>query len=199
MADSEGNSVDRRGFLKGLAVGAATPAAMHAQDHDHQDVPPIYASREGLGTLLVEKGLRIRRFDARRHHGAQSRSAQRSAGRGARLGRPRVQKRLLENAPAAIAELGYTSGQGEHMVVVENGPKVQPDRLHSAPVIHGPFSVSARLVQVRALSLSRGHRPAGHPPRVRNRRRGRRRGARLGQHGGAARIVLPSAPPGRKT
>jgi nitrile hydratase len=31
---------------------------------------------------------------------------------------------LLENAPAAIAELGYTSGQGEHMLVVENTPKV---------------------------------------------------------------------------
>ena len=25
---------------------------------------------------------------------------------------------------SAIAELGYTSGQGEHMLVVENGPKV---------------------------------------------------------------------------
>jgi nitrile hydratase len=31
---------------------------------------------------------------------------------------------LLDNAPAAIAELGYTSGQGEHMLVVENTPKV---------------------------------------------------------------------------
>jgi len=33
-------------------------------------------------------------------------------------------KRLLENAADAIAELGYTAGQGEHMVVVENGPKI---------------------------------------------------------------------------
>jgi nitrile hydratase subunit alpha len=33
-------------------------------------------------------------------------------------------KRLLENAPAAIAELGYTSAQGDHTVVVENGPKI---------------------------------------------------------------------------
>ena len=32
--------------------------------------------------------------------------------------------RLLENAPAAIAELGYTSGQGEHTLVVENTPTV---------------------------------------------------------------------------
>jgi nitrile hydratase len=37
---------------------------------------------------------------------------------------PAYRKRLLENAPAAIAELGYNSGQGEHMLVVENGPKV---------------------------------------------------------------------------
>ena len=37
---------------------------------------------------------------------------------------PAYKQRLLENAPAAIAELGYTSGQGEHTLVVENGPKV---------------------------------------------------------------------------
>ena len=36
---------------------------------------------------------------------------------------PSYKKRLLSNAPEAIAELGYTSGQGEHMLVVENGPK----------------------------------------------------------------------------
>jgi len=30
----------------------------------------------------------------------------------------------LENAPAAIAELGYTSGQGEHTLVVENTARV---------------------------------------------------------------------------
>ena len=33
-------------------------------------------------------------------------------------------KRLLTDAPAAIAELGYRSGQGDHMIVVENGPGV---------------------------------------------------------------------------
>jgi len=37
---------------------------------------------------------------------------------------PAYKKRLLQNAPAAIAELGYTSGQGEHMVVLENATKV---------------------------------------------------------------------------
>src|SRR5712692_2149889 len=33
-------------------------------------------------------------------------------------------KRLLENATAAIAELGFTGRQGEDMVVLENTPKV---------------------------------------------------------------------------
>src|SRR5947209_3192142 len=37
---------------------------------------------------------------------------------------PEFKKRLLSNAPAAIAELGYNCGQGEHMVVVANEPKV---------------------------------------------------------------------------
>jgi nitrile hydratase subunit alpha len=37
---------------------------------------------------------------------------------------PAYKQRLLEDAPSAIAELGYTSGQGEHMLVVENSPKL---------------------------------------------------------------------------
>lgn len=37
---------------------------------------------------------------------------------------PAYRARLLADAPAAIAELGYRSGQGEHMVVVENTPAV---------------------------------------------------------------------------
>jgi nitrile hydratase len=38
-------------------------------------------------------------------------------------------RRLLENAPAAIAELGYTSGEPDHMVAVEN-----TDRVHNVVV-----------------------------------------------------------------
>jgi nitrile hydratase len=37
---------------------------------------------------------------------------------------PAYKQRLLASAPAAIAELGYTSGQGEHMVAIENSAKV---------------------------------------------------------------------------
>jgi nitrile hydratase subunit alpha len=37
---------------------------------------------------------------------------------------PDYKARLLENATAAIAELGFTGRQGEHMVAVENTPQV---------------------------------------------------------------------------
>src|SRR5207249_11131180 len=37
---------------------------------------------------------------------------------------PAYKQRLLENASAAIAELGYIGRQGEDMVVLENTPKV---------------------------------------------------------------------------
>ena len=37
---------------------------------------------------------------------------------------PAYLERLRTNATAAIAELGYSGGQGDHMVVVENTPKI---------------------------------------------------------------------------
>jgi len=37
---------------------------------------------------------------------------------------PAYKARLMEDATAAIAELGYSGAQGEHMVVVENTPTV---------------------------------------------------------------------------
>jgi nitrile hydratase len=37
---------------------------------------------------------------------------------------PAYKQRLLDNASAAIAELGFTGRQGEDMVVLENTPKV---------------------------------------------------------------------------
>ena len=40
------------------------------------------------------------------------------------MGRSCVRKRLIADASAAIAELGYAGGQGEDMVVLENSSKV---------------------------------------------------------------------------
>ena len=37
---------------------------------------------------------------------------------------PEFRRRLLHNATAAIAELGFEGSQGEHMTVVENTPEV---------------------------------------------------------------------------
>ena len=135
MGDSDKGAVDRREFLKGIAVGAvtgATQVTVHTQDtqdhnHDHQDVPSDLALRvKALESLLVEKGLvDSAALDAlidTMEHEVGPRNGARVVARA--WVDPAYKKRLLENAPAAIAELGYSSGQGDHMVVVENGPKV---------------------------------------------------------------------------
>jgi nitrile hydratase subunit alpha len=134
MAESDQGSVDRRGFLKGVvagAVGAATPGSAHAHDHDHhhdhQDVPSDLTLRtKALESLLVEKGLvdpaALDALIDAMEHKVGPRNGARVVARA--WVDPAYKKRLLENAPAAIADLGYSSGQGEHMIVVENGPKV---------------------------------------------------------------------------
>jgi len=98
-----------------------------AHDHDHQVVPSDPALRvKALESLLVEKGLvdpaaldvLVDTFENK----VGPRNGARVVARA--WVDPEYKKRLLENAPAAIAELGYTSGQGEHMVVLENTPEV---------------------------------------------------------------------------
>ena len=126
----------RRGFLKAAvtAAGAAgTPDLARAQsagtadDRAHQTIPSDLTLRvKSLESLLVEKGLVDRAaidalIDTMEHKVGPRNGAQVVARAWVD---PAYKKRLLENAPAAIAELGYSSGQGEHMLVVENGPKV---------------------------------------------------------------------------
>jgi nitrile hydratase subunit alpha len=138
MAEPPDTSVDRRGFLRGVAAGAAgaaAPMSAHAHDHghgrshdhDHQDVPSDLTLRtKALESLLVEKGLVDRAaLDAlidTMEHKVGPRNGARVIARA--WVDPAYKKRLLEDAPAAIAELGYSSGQGDHMVAVENGPRV---------------------------------------------------------------------------
>src|SRR5580698_1901156 len=99
----------------------------HRHDHDHQVVPSDPALRvKALESLLVEKGLvdpaaldvLVDTFENK----VGPRNGARVVARA--WVDPSYKKRLLEDAPAAIAELGYTSGQGEHMVVLENTPEV---------------------------------------------------------------------------
>jgi nitrile hydratase len=99
----------------------------HGHDHDHQAVPSDPALRvKALESLLVEKGL----VDAAALDLLVDRFENKIGPRnGARVVArawvdPAFKERLLADAPSAIAELGYTSGQGEHTVVVENTPKI---------------------------------------------------------------------------
>ena len=122
----------RRDFLA-VAVTAAgatvTPvaASAHRNDHDHQVVPSDPALRvKALESLLVEKRLVDRAaldalIDAYEHK-IGPRNGARVVARA--WVDPAYKQRLLANATAAIAELGYSGPEGEQMVVVENTPKV---------------------------------------------------------------------------
>ena len=126
----------RRSFLKAAATaaGAAANADLVGaqgprpdQALEHQAVPSDLTLRvKSLESLLVEKGLVDRAaLDAlidTMEHKVGPRNGARVVARA--WVDPAYKKRLLENAPSAIAELGYTSGQGEHTLVVENGPTV---------------------------------------------------------------------------
>jgi nitrile hydratase len=92
-------------------------------DHDHQDVPSDPALRvKALESLLVAKGLVDRAaldvlIDTYEHK-IGPRNGARVVARA--WTDPAYKQRLLGNADAAIAELGYGGMQGEHMIVVEN-------------------------------------------------------------------------------
>lgn len=99
----------------------------HAHEHDHQAVPSDPALRvKALESLLVEKGLVDRAaldalVDAYEHK-IGPRNGARVIARA--WSDPAYKQRLLSNADAAIAEMGYGGLQGEHMVVVENSANV---------------------------------------------------------------------------
>src|ERR1700723_2157165 len=99
----------------------------HDHQHDHQDVPSDLTLRvKALESLLTEKGLvDSKALDAlidTYEHKVGPRNGARVVAR-AWVDRA-YRQRLLANASAAIAELGYAGMQGEQMLVLENGPKV---------------------------------------------------------------------------
>jgi nitrile hydratase len=99
----------------------------HSHNHEHQTVPSDFALRvKSLESLLVEKGLVDRAaldalVDAYEHK-IGPRNGARVVARA--WTDAAYKQRLLTSADAAIAELGYGGMQGEHMVVVENTPKI---------------------------------------------------------------------------
>ena len=96
----------------------------HDHDHDHEmsDLSDIEARVRALETVLVEKGyvdpaaldLLVDTYETKvgPRNGAQVVARAWSD--------PGYRQRLLKDATAAIAELGFAGRQGEHMIVVEN-------------------------------------------------------------------------------
>ena len=99
----------------------------HDHDHPHQVVPSDLTLRvKALESLLVEKGLvdpaALDALIDTYEHKVGPRNGARVVARA--WVDPAYKQRLLTDATAAIAELDYTGRQGEHMVVVENTPKL---------------------------------------------------------------------------
>ena len=114
-------------FLANMEVTRNDPTDAEQHDHGHQQIPSDLALRvRALESLLVEKGLVDPATLDALIDAYENKIGPRN---GARVVArawvdPAYKHRLLIDATAAIAELGYTGMQGEHMVVVENTPKV---------------------------------------------------------------------------
>jgi len=99
----------------------------HHHDGEGQDPPSDVTLRvKALESLLVEKGIvdpaALDAIIDTYEYKIGPRNGARVVARAWRD--PAYKARLLEDATAAIAELGYGGRQGEHMIAVENTPKV---------------------------------------------------------------------------
>jgi nitrile hydratase len=99
----------------------------HHHDHDHQAVPSDLTLRvKALESLLVEKGLvdpaALDALIDTYEHKVGPRNGARVVARA--WTDPAYKQRLLADATSAIAELGFGGAQGEHMVALENTPKI---------------------------------------------------------------------------
>ncbi len=102
---------------------------MHDSDHDHAHsaIPSDVALRvTALESLLVEKGLvdpaALDTLVETYEHKIGPRNGAKVVARA--WIDPAYKQRLLTDATAAIAELGFGGLQGEHMVAIENTPNV---------------------------------------------------------------------------
>jgi len=100
----------------------------HGHDPDHGQEPPSATALrvKALESLLVEKGLvDPAALDAIIDYYENKVGPRNGARVVARAWTdPAYKARLLADATTAIAELGYSGSQGEHMVAVENTPAV---------------------------------------------------------------------------
>jgi len=96
----------------------------HDHDHDHSHLDEMDVRVRALQTLLTQKGyidpaaldkiIETYETDVGPHNGAQVVARAWSD--------PNYLDWLLKDATAAIADMGYSGRQGEHMVVVKNTP-----------------------------------------------------------------------------
>jgi nitrile hydratase len=107
------------------------PAPDHDHHHDHDDEgqqPPsdMTLRVKALESLLVEKGIvdpaALDAIIETYEHKIGPRNGARVVAKA--WIDPAYRARLLENATAAIAELGFGGRQGEHMIAVENTPRI---------------------------------------------------------------------------
>jgi nitrile hydratase len=98
----------------------------HHHHHDHGQEPPsdMALRVKALESLMVEKGLvdpaALDAIVDHFEHKVGPRNGARVVARA--WSDPAYKARLLADGTAAIAELDYAGGQGDHMVVVENTP-----------------------------------------------------------------------------
>jgi nitrile hydratase len=96
-------------------------------DHDHDDADAAFSLRtEALEALMTERGLvPPGAIEAIVRHYEQDVGPMNGARVVARAwADPAYRTRLLADATQAVAEFGFAGPQGEHMVAVENGPRV---------------------------------------------------------------------------
>jgi nitrile hydratase subunit alpha len=102
------------------------PGHDHDNHHEHGQEPPsdIALRVRALESLLIEKGLvdpaALDAIVDYFEHKVGPRNGARVVARA--WSDPAYLERLRADATSAIAELGYSGGQGEHMVAVENTP-----------------------------------------------------------------------------
>jgi nitrile hydratase subunit alpha len=104
----------------------------HEHDHDHggghhpAPLSPVEARARAIESLLIEKGLLSSEAIDKVAEAYEKDIGPLNGARA--IARawvdPPFKKRLLEDATAALRELGIGGLQGEHMVAVENTPKV---------------------------------------------------------------------------
>ena len=99
----------------------------HDHDHDHQDAPADAALRvKALETILARRGyIDQAEIDRMVDHFQNEVGPRNGAKVVAKAWTdPAYRKRLLDNATAAVAELGFSGRQGEHLIAIENTAKV---------------------------------------------------------------------------